>query len=978
MKIVILMAVLLICDFLAVESQEMRLVQPSIDSTILWVIPADGGTPKDLTRIAKKAPDRFHIRASFEEGGESVLKHAVSRMDLICNNKGTKPVMLTLEIDLSQDGKRTDYDNRPEAGMKWRDFIFIRFGHQSWKQASGKTEGWLSIVRFEVPPGMTEIGLSPWYTYKDYTSFIESLKEGPFLKKTIVGKTNGGRDHWELTITDTTINAQKKETIFWQAREHAYESFSSFAMEGLIPFLLSDKAKEFRKRYVIILHPMTNIDGVAEGYEYRAGYDFPEPRTSESGKMTFDAVDRLRPDYAVAWHNWISPRDRNVVFYTDGANGKATARAWLRFSQLFPSLRAWEHRWKDEATPMKYNWHDKKLGDNNIHQYAMKHYGTKIWGWEMPWWNFTTDDARNAGAAFSQSFLTTISEISSNSMPAPVKKELIRCPRSKMTEFNVKAAANVSNPYQDAMLVGEFISPTGKSHIMDGFYDGNGIWKLRFVPDEEGTWTYRLRGEGVNILEEGDLLCTASEEHGFIRIHPESPYGFSYADSLPFFPMGDTNYGLYDDSPITAAGRQAYLTKRRQQGFNFVRMEVGHSHEHANVNPAYWAWGGTASKPDLDQYNPVFFKGLDTLLAQMQRQGMNAELILLNYYRLPFTDTTLWTVKRERRWIRYLLSRYSAFSNIFMWTISNEYETHPDGKYRIDTVTDPMWVRETAQFIQQNDPYHHLVTVHPVVSSSTKGNSPVSPIALPWRIGGFYGADSALSVLSQQTGQTGEGVVWDTSCLCWNGDDPQLMASIRADRVYKKPVINTENGYEYLHGLPTMRNQTHHTAKVRRTSWRIISAGGYFSAGFSGTLGHSDIWNRIDSPNHYTFSLQDEGAGAQLGYLYKFYTALPFWRMNPYTAIHGDAVALADSITNIFVLYFPHGGNASLEWTGNEILEGRWFNPRTGRFGLRQVIKPAAMLDFDTPDKQDWVLLLQPKAYQPDTPTSAPKKDVKR
>ncbi len=150
--------------------------------------------------------------------------------------------------------------------------------------------------------------------------------------------------------------AEQKRTIFWHAREHAYETYSSFAMEGLVEFLLSDAAAEFRRRYIIVLHPMTNVDGVAQGFEYRGGYDFPDPRGTATGRLTFDTIDRLRPDFAVAWHNWVAPRDRNVVFYTDGENGKPTPRAWLRFTQLFPSLRGADHRWKDETTPLRYNW----------------------------------------------------------------------------------------------------------------------------------------------------------------------------------------------------------------------------------------------------------------------------------------------------------------------------------------------------------------------------------------------------------------------------------------------------------------------------------------------------------------------------------------------------------------------------------------------------------------------------------------------
>jgi len=99
---------------------------PSTAQEISWSVPEDGGTPRDTNRIERIGSGEFRIRASFQEGGQSVPRHAVSHVDLICHNEGTKPASMTVHLDLSDDGKRTDYDNKPEAGMKQRDFIFIQ------------------------------------------------------------------------------------------------------------------------------------------------------------------------------------------------------------------------------------------------------------------------------------------------------------------------------------------------------------------------------------------------------------------------------------------------------------------------------------------------------------------------------------------------------------------------------------------------------------------------------------------------------------------------------------------------------------------------------------------------------------------------------------------------------------------------------------------------------------------------------------
>ena len=191
------------------------------------------------------------------------------------------------------------------------------------------------------------------------------------------------------------------------------------------------------------------------------------------------------------------------------------------------------------------------------------------------------------------------------------------------------------------------------------------------------------------------------------------------------------------------------------------------------------------------------------------------------------------------------------------------------------------------------------------------------------------------------------------------GDDPDLVASLRADRRFGKPVLNTENGYEYLRGQPTQRKQVHHTDKVRRSAWRIVCAGGYFAAGFNGTIGHNDIWNRIDAPNRYTFIVRDEGAADQLGALYDFFTALPFWRMQPFAGVTGAAAVASADPGKVYVVYLPQGGTVRLDLgapTGRRA--ARWFNPRDGKFGEAFSLAEGPLVQVAAPDNNDWTLLM--------------------
>src|SRR5438876_12119019 len=78
------------------------------------------------------------------------------------------------------------------------------------------------------------------------------------------------------------------------------------------------------------------------------------------------------------------------------------------------------------------------------------------------------------------------------------------------------SATTPGNPYRDVELTAQFASAQRTIEV-DGFYDGEGVYRIRFMPDVQGTWHYCTQST-LDALTgiEGTFVCVAptSDNHG--------------------------------------------------------------------------------------------------------------------------------------------------------------------------------------------------------------------------------------------------------------------------------------------------------------------------------------------------------------------------------------------------------------------------------------------------------------------------------
>ncbi len=275
------------------------------------------------------------------------------------------------------------------------------------------------------------------------------------------------------------------------------------------------------------------------------------------------------------------------------------------------------------------------------------------------------------------------------------------------------------NPFLDVSFEADF-NTDGRQLCVPGFYDGDGIFKLRFMPDRAGPWTFVTRSsapelDGIG----GELICTppSAGNHGPVRVAHQTH--FAYADGAAYIPVGTTCYvwNLQGDEL-----EQRTLHTLELAPFNKMRMCVFPKRYRFNDNePPAYPFAGAVTRPwdaalldqyksaeppdfwDFERFNPSFFQHLEQRILDLRDRGIQADLILFHPY-----DFGAWGFDRmppevNQRYLAYLVARLAAFRNVW-WSFANEYDL-------LTERSTEDWDRY-FQWVQALDPYDHLRSVH--------------------------------------------------------------------------------------------------------------------------------------------------------------------------------------------------------------------------------------------------------------------------
>ncbi|HSC39527.1 MAG TPA: DUF5060 domain-containing protein, partial [Chitinophagaceae bacterium] len=267
------------------------------------------------------------------------------------------------------------------------------------------------------------------------------------------------------------------------------------------------------------------------------------------------------------------------------------------------------------------------------------------------------------------------------------------------------------NSFMDVQLTATFFTKD-TSYKVDGFYDGNNTFKIRFMPEKTGAWQF-ITHSNIKQLDrqKGAFECVkaGAGNHGMVRV--SDTYNFKYADGKQYYPVGTTSYAW------NHMGRELQQTTLQTLGkasFNKLRMCVfPKNYDLVKEEPEIYPFAAAGSHKDaaghekivwdVTKFNPPFFQVLEKQIDELEKLGIESDLILFHPYDKGRWGFDSLPMEVNFRYIRYIVARLGSFHNVW-WSVANEwdlvkYKSHDD------------WMA-LSNAVKEADPYRHLLSIH--------------------------------------------------------------------------------------------------------------------------------------------------------------------------------------------------------------------------------------------------------------------------
>jgi hypothetical protein len=272
------------------------------------------------------------------------------------------------------------------------------------------------------------------------------------------------------------------------------------------------------------------------------------------------------------------------------------------------------------------------------------------------------------------------------------------------------------------------------------FYDGDGLWRVRYSPVRAGRYRIDRVTVGpehvaaVHGLQQTEFDVAEDAVGDFVRVDAENPRRFTLDSGEPYFPIGhNVGWATLDEF-------QSYFDKMGAAGENWSRVWMAH-----------WSALNLDWVPPRHGLQPVAENELslevaqtwDGIVAAAARNGIRFQMALQHHGQYttrvnPAWDDNPWnktkggflddaaeffTSERAKELTklkyRYAVARWGYSAAVMAWELFNEVQW-TDAYRNGDIEAIARWHTEMAEYIRSVDPHEHLVT-----TSSMPSDSPI-------------------------------------------------------------------------------------------------------------------------------------------------------------------------------------------------------------------------------------------------------------
>lgn len=277
-------------------------------------------------------------------------------------------------------------------------------------------------------------------------------------------------------------------------------------------------------------------------------------------------------------------------------------------------------------------------------------------------------------------------------------------------EVVVRNAKRYANPYEDVTLNVTLTKPDGRVVTFWGFYDGGETWRIRFMPDQAGTWRYRGNFSDGNEQVSGTFTCVESDIPGMISTYEDNPIWFGFkggeAVLVRSFHVGDRFFAdtgnALTNEPWSPQRREAFLDWAQDQSYNMLSIASHYLNRDMKGRGKGWQtpdlWNTDGQRPNWREYRKVEVV-LDDLATRRIMVYPFAGFFGRNSH-FPHDEA------KQDLYLRYTLARLGSYWNVLFMVGG------PEPRLKGKPYLSADEINALGRKIRSLDPFGHLVSVH--------------------------------------------------------------------------------------------------------------------------------------------------------------------------------------------------------------------------------------------------------------------------